>query len=311
MKILVTCPPMLRQIDRFRATFASRGAEVTCPPVVQTLSVPELMRIVPEHDGWIIGDDPATGEVLAAGVRGHLRAAVKWGIGVDNVDFAAARGLGLPIANTPFMFGREVADVAMSYVVALARETFLIDRAVRAGGWAKPVGISLAGKIGAIAGFGDIGRNIARRMLAADMSVVVYDPAFQSAGGLEAVRPMRWPDGIEEVDFLVLACSLTSQNRHMVDAGLLSRAKRGLRIVNVARGPLIDETALAAALGDGRVHSAALEVMEEEPLPATSPLRAFDRCLFGSHNGSNTLDAVVRASERAIELLFEFLERRR
>jgi D-3-phosphoglycerate dehydrogenase len=310
MKILVTCPPMLRQIDRFRAAFASHGAEVSGPPVVQTLSIPELMRIVPEHDGWIIGDDPATRQVLAAGVSGHLRAAVKWGIGVDNVDFAAARELGLPIANTPFMFGREVADLAMSYVVALARETFLIDRAVRAGGWAKPVGISLAGKIGAIAGFGDIGRNVARRMLAADMGVVVYDPAFKPAGGLEAVRPMQWPDGIEEADFLVLACSLTQQNRHMVDARLLSCTKPGLRIVNVARGPLIDETALAAALGDGRVHSAALEVMEEEPLPVTSPLRAFDRCLFGSHNGSNTLDAVVRASERAIELLLGFLERR-
>jgi D-3-phosphoglycerate dehydrogenase len=269
------------------------------------------MEIVPGHDGWIIGDDPATRAVLEAGVRGHLRAAVKWGIGVDNVDFAAARELGLPITNTPFMFGAEVADVAMGYVVALARETFLIDRQVRAGGWPKPVGISLAGKLGAVVGFGDIGRNIARRMLAADMKVIAYDPAFKPVDGLDAVQYQSWPERIEEADFLVLACSLTANNRHMVDASVLQQAKRGLRVVNVARGPLIDEAALLTALRTGHVHSAALEVMEEEPLPPHSPLRGFERCIFGSHNGSNTADAVVRASERAIELLFELLERKR
>ena len=94
----------------------------------------------------------------------------------------------------------------------------------------------------------------------------------------------------------------------MVNAAVLARAKAGLRVVNVARGPLIDEVALTEALRSGRVHSAALEVMEDEPLPAGSPLRAFERCIFGSHNSSNTVDAVVRASERAIELLFGMLD---
>jgi D-3-phosphoglycerate dehydrogenase len=163
-----TCPPMLGQIERFRPAFAKRGAELTCPQVVQTLSVAELKEIVPQHDGWIIGDDPANREVLEAGIRGRLKAAVKWGVGVDNVDFVAAKELGLAVTNTPRMFGREVADIAMAYVVALAREIFLIDRGVRAGGWPKPVGISLADKTATIAGFGDIDRNVARRMLAAD-----------------------------------------------------------------------------------------------------------------------------------------------
>ena len=127
-KILVTCPPMLRMIDEFRPIFAKAGVEITTPDVVQTLTVPELKELVPQHDGWIIGDDPATREVFEAGKQGRLRAAVKWGIGVDNVDFAACKDLGIPIINTPNMFGAEVADVAMCYVLALARETFLIDR---------------------------------------------------------------------------------------------------------------------------------------------------------------------------------------
>jgi D-3-phosphoglycerate dehydrogenase len=311
MKILVTCPPMLGQIDRFRPAFTQRGAELTCPSVVQTLSVAELSEIVPQHDGWIIGDDPATREVLDAGKRGRLKAAVKWGIGVDNVDLAAAKELGLPITNTPFMFGREVADIAMGYVVALARETFLIDREVRAGRWPKPAGISLAGRTGAVAGFGDIGRNIARRMLAADMKVIAFDPMFSPAAGLESVEQGVWPNGVERADFLVLACNLTANNRHMVNESVLASAKAGLRVVNVARGPLIDEVALVSALRSGHVHSAALDVMEIEPLPADSPLRNFERCVFGAHNSSNTVDAVTRASERAIDLLFEMLQPKR
>ena len=133
MKILVTCPPMLGMIDSFRPLFAKYGAEITTPSVVQTLSVAELVQLVPNHDGWIIGDDPATREVFVAGKAGLLKAAVKWGIGVDNVDFEACKELEIPIANTPNMFGAEVADIAMGYVVALARETFQIDDGVRQG----------------------------------------------------------------------------------------------------------------------------------------------------------------------------------
>jgi len=121
MKVLVTCPPMLGMIDAFQSIFDSHGIELTAPQVVQTLSVSQLKELVPQHDGWIIGDDPATREVFTAGKAGRLKAAVKWGIGVDNVDFSACRDLGIPITNTPNMFGGEVADVAVGYVWALAK----------------------------------------------------------------------------------------------------------------------------------------------------------------------------------------------
>lgn len=307
MKILLTCPPMLRAVDRFRDRFQSLGYELTTPDVPQVLPEAELVELVPQFDGWIIGDDPATAAVFEAGKAGQLKAAVKWGVGVDNVDFAACKRLGIPIANTPGMFGREVADMAMGYVIALARELFTVHRGIRDGAWPKPPGISLAGKTAGLAGFGDIGRNTARRLLASEMKVIAYDPYFQPAPGLEAVESAAWPDRIEEADFLVFTCALTSANRHMFGAGELERVKPGVRVVNVARGPLIDETALADALASGKVRSAALDVFEVEPLPADSPLRGFDQCLFGSHNGSNTIDAVVRTSERAIELLDGFL----
>lgn len=307
MKILVTCPPMLRMIDDFRGHFARYGAELTTPAVVQTLSVEELKALVPQHDGWIIGDDPATREVFAAGQAGRLKAAVKWGIGVDNVDFAACKDLGIPITNTPNMFGGEVADVAIGYVVALARETFEIDRGVRAGQWPKPRGISLAGKTVALVGFGDIGRNTARRLLAADMKVIAYDPFAKPSPELPAVELAAWPQRLEEADFIVVNCALTPSSHHLVNAQALARARRGVRVVNVGRGPVIDEAALSAALQSGQVYSAALDVFEVEPLPAASPLREHPRCIFGSHNSSNTADAVARTSAIAIDKLMGFL----
>lgn len=307
MKVLVTCPPMLGMIDSFRPIFEAKGVELTAPKVVQTLSVAELKELVPQHDGWIIGDDPATREVFAAGKAGNLKAAVKWGIGVDNVDFAACKDLAIPIINTPNMFGAEVADVAVGYVIALARETFEIDRAVRAGGWIKPRGISLSGKTVALVGYGDIGKNTAKRLLASGMKVIAYDPAASQSEAAASVEIAQWPQRLNEADYIVATCALTPSSRHMINAETLAMAKRGVRVVNVGRGPLINEIALIAALESGLVYSAALDVFEVEPLPMDSPLRRHPRCVFGSHNASNTADAVQRTSEIAIGKLFSFL----
>src|SRR5262245_39716917 len=197
MRVLVTCPPMLRRIDQFRAPFDQRGIALETPDVVQVLTEQQLLALVPRCDGWIIGDDPATRAVFAAGKAGALKAAVRWGVGVDNVDFAAARDLGIPVANTPGMFGREVADLAMAYVTALAREFVVIDRGVRAGGWPKPAGISLEGRTVALVGFGDIGRQTARRLLAADMKVTAYDPAIDAQALPQGVQSAVWPAGLE------------------------------------------------------------------------------------------------------------------
>jgi D-3-phosphoglycerate dehydrogenase len=307
MKVLVTCPPMLGLIDEFRPLFEERNIEIHCPEVLQTLSVDELKQLVPQFDGWIVGDDQANRAVFEAGRAGRLKAVVKWGVGVDNVDFAAAESLGIPIINTPQMFGAEVADIAMGYVIALARQTFRIDRAVRAGGWIKPPGISLEGKTVALIGFGDIGRNTARRLLAANMTVIAYDPCYQPSAGMEAVQSATWPNRLGEVDFIVVTCALNATNHHMVNAYTLGYAKPGVRVVNVARGSLIDQLALVEGLASGQVHSAALDVFEQEPLVIDSELRRFENCIFGSHNASNTVDAVRRVSFKAMDLLFGFL----
>ena len=123
-KVLITCPPMLKQIDHFHEKFNELNFEITTPDIVQSLSVDELIEIVPKHHGWIIGDDQATYEVFESGKSGLLQGAVKWGIGVDNIDFDACKHFDIPIINTPGMFGSEVADLAICYMLGLARDAF-------------------------------------------------------------------------------------------------------------------------------------------------------------------------------------------
>ena len=156
--------------------------------------------------------------------------------------------------------------------------------------------------------FGDIGKNTAQRLLVCGMDVIVYDPFYKPDPNLQGVLSSEWPDRLNELDFLVFTCALTKDNYHMFNIDTIPYLKKGLRLVNVARGPLIKESALIHALEKEIVHSAALEVFENEPLPLDSPIRNFKQCIFGTHNGSNTLDAVVRTSNRAIDIIHQFLK---
>jgi D-3-phosphoglycerate dehydrogenase len=308
MKVLITCPPMLRQIEKFRKTFEQNGIEIITPDVVQILSEEELIKIVPEVDGWIIGDDPATKKVFTEAKKGKLKAAVKWGVGVDNVDFKACKELNIPISNTPNMFGGEVADLALGYLVGLARESHFIDREVRKGNWVKPSGISISGKTIAVIGLGDIGSQTVKRLKGFNVNILGYDPFVNnSLDELRDVHFLPLDDIFMQSDFIILTCALTESSKHLINATSIAKMKDGVRLINVSRGPLINENDLIIGLLSGKVHSAALDVFEVEPLPINSELLKLDKCIFGTHNGSNTVEAVSRASIKAIDILFNYL----
>lgn len=308
MKVLITCPPMLRRIDEFRSIFADKGIELVLPNVVQTMTEEELIGILPTCDGWIIGDDPATERVFSAGKAGKLKAAVKWGVGVDNVDFNACKELSIPIINTPNMFGAEVASVAVGYVLGLARQTYFIDREIRKGNWLKPVGRSLKDKIVALIGFGDIGKASARYLKVFGMRINVYDPyASRSEEDEKCYQFYNFPDNLQEADYVVITCALNDSTRNMINASIIAQMKEGVNVVNVSRGGIIDETALLYGIKSGKIEAVALDVFETEPLPLSSPFLEIDNCILGSHNGSNTIEGVQRASLQAIEYLFKFL----
>ncbi|MDO6691931.1 phosphoglycerate dehydrogenase [Aliiglaciecola sp. 3_MG-2023] len=307
-KVLVTCPPMLGMIEEFYTPAEELGVELVAAKTTQILSEEELISLLPDYDGWIIGDDPATEKVFRAAQNGQLKAAVKWGIGVDNVDFKACEELGIPITNTPNMFGGEVADLAVGFMLGLARETFYIDREIRSNfAWPKPPGMSVSGKTVGVVGFGDIGLNTVKRLSGFDVNVVVYDPGVEGNQGFDFVTRKSFPEGLEELDFLIFTCALNKHNFHMLSAETIAKLKAGCKVVNVARGPLIDEPALISALQSGHVSAAALDVFEEEPLPKASPLRDMPQCIFGTHNGSNTKEGVRRATQEAVSKIAEFL----
>ncbi|MDP2856763.1 MAG: NAD(P)-dependent oxidoreductase [Bacillota bacterium] len=307
MRVLVTCPPMLGMLEEFVGFARERGLELVGAEVVQVLTEDALQHTIGEYDGWVAGDDAITRKVLSAGRAGRLRGIVKWGIGVDNVDFSACRDLDIHVCNTPQMFGGEVADVALAYLIGLTRGLFFIDRHVRSGSWPKPPGDSIAGKKVGLVGLGDIGSKLARRLSASELLITGYDPNVEGDLGIGGLARARWPESVPEMDFLVFTCSLNADNRHMLNEKVLEVAKWGVFVVNVARGGLIDETALIRALQTGQVRGAALDVFETEPLPLSSPLLAMQQCILGSHNASNTHEGVRRASEAALTRLAGFL----
>lgn len=306
-RVLITCPQLQRTIEEHRAQLEGNGIEIVLPPVVQQLSEGELMALLPGADGIIAGDDLLTARVLAH--ADHLRVISKWGVGVDNVDLRAAAEMGIRVVNTPGMFGDEVADVVIGYLILLARQLHRVDALVKSGEWPKIEGVSLAGRTMGIVGLGAIGRAVATRAVAMGMHVfgTDIDEANAAAGVALGVRLAGLEELLSQVDVLSLNCPLTEDNRHMINAGTLGTMRRGAWIINTARGPLIDEAALVDALASGQVGAAALDVFEVEPLPADSRLRGFDSVILGSHNSSNTAEAVRRTSLRAIQNLVDGL----
>lgn len=306
--ILISCLQLQEALDEHRARLDARGARLIVPAVVQRLSEAELIELVPEVDGIVAGDDELTRTVMEHAPK--LRVISKWGIGVDAIDLGAARELGILVTNTPGMFGDEVADVALGYLLMLARQLHVIDREVRAGHWSKPAGTSLAGRSLGVVGLGDIGLAVARRGLTIGMRVlgVEVDPSRASSAIELGVNVTDLPTMLRAADVVSLNSPLTPHTRHMLDTPALASMRRGAWIINTARGGLIDEAALVSALGSGQIGAAALDVFEVEPLPADSPLRRFDQVILGSHNASHTVEAGYRTSERAIDNLIHGLD---
>ena len=309
-RVLVTCRQMQSCIDDFRDRMETAGLKLVLPEVVQQLSEDELIAIIGDYDGMIAGDDPLSDRVLAHASR--LRIISKWGVGVDGIDLQSAKRRGIAVTNTPGVFGEEVADVGIGYVIMLARQLHRIHASVAAGGWWKHEGRTLAGATLGVVGFGSIGQALARRGQACGMTVVAHDPIPQVSAVAEAMGVARLDvdDLFAASDYVVLCCPLTADNRHMVNERRIALMKPGSYFVNVARGPLVDESALVAALESGQLYAAALDVFEDEPLAADHPLRRFPQCIFGSHNGSNTREGVLSASAKAVDNLLAGLDLR-
>jgi D-3-phosphoglycerate dehydrogenase len=309
-KVLITCPHLQRTIDPYREYFKERNIEIHLPKISQKYSEGELSEIIHDYDGMIAGDDEITANVLKNAKK--LRVISKWGVGIDGIDVEAAKKMGITVYNTPNVFGDEVADVVMGYIILLARKLHLVDQEVRKGKWddAQVRCISLKGKTIGIIGVGNIGRAVAERARAAGMGILGYDiyPIDESFLQRTAMKQVQIEEILKSSDFISLNCNLTSSNYHMIGKKEFQQMKERVYLINTSRGPLIDQEALITALKEGKIAGAALDVFENEPLPMDSPLRSINTCILGAHNSSNTLDAIMRVNELAISNLLKGLQ---
>lgn len=305
MRVLLTNLMMLAEERRFVGLLAERGVEVVVARPEQFCSEAECMQLVGEIDGWLAGDDKVTASVLDAALP-RLKVISKWGTGLDSIDLLAAAERGVPVYNTPAAFRDAVAEVALAFMLELARNTVRNDNEIRQGAWPKARSPGLVDKHLGLVGFGAIGQGIAKRAQAFAMNVSFFDPFYAGAEGEER-RCETLPDLLKDIDYLCLACNMSPENYHIIGAAELALMPQGASVVNVARGPLIDEKALIGALQSGHIGGAGLDVFEVEPLPMDNPLRRLENVVLGSHNANNVVSVVEKVHANTLANLFQAL----
>jgi len=261
------------------------------------LSPKELAEIIGPYEGIIVrSSTKVTSEVIAKADK--LKVIGRAGVGLDNVDAAAATKRGIIVMNVPAGNTISTAEHTMSMILALARRIPQADAHLRAGKWerSKFVGTELFGKTLGIVGLGKIGSEVARRAGAFGMHLLAYDPFISSerAQQLE-IELTELPQVYAKADVITFHVPLTNDTRHMVGAKEIASMKRGVRLVNCARGGLFDEAALLQALTDGRVAGVALDVYEEEP-PKENPLLKLEQVVCTPHLGASTEEAQLNVA---------------
>ena len=302
-KVLISDPMDPNAAEVFRAA----GVEVDEKP---GLSKEELKAIIAQYDGLAIRSaTKVTADVLDAAT--NLKVVGRAGIGVDNVDIPAASARGVVVMNTPFGNSITTAEHAIALMFALARELPQADASTQAGKWEKNrfMGVELTGKTLGLIGAGNIGSIVADRALGLKMKVAAYDPFLTPERALVlGIDKVELDELFARADFITLHTPLTDHTRNILSRENLAKTKKGVRIINCARGGLVDEEALKDALESGHVAGAALDVFKDEPAKS-NPLFGTPGLIATPHLGASTTEAQVNVAIQVAEQMAEFLTR--
>lgn len=276
--------------------------------MITGMSKEELIAVIHEYDALIIrsGTRPDA-DIIAAGAK--LKVIGRAGIGVDNVDIEAASRHNVMVMNTPRANSVATAEQTMALMLAVSRNTVPAHNSLAAGNWdrSRYVGSELDSKTLGIIGFGYIGRLVARRAQAFGMKIIAYDPYVPEEVAAEMdAQLLSLPDLLAQADIITLHSIVTPETINLINAATIAQMKDGAVIINVARGKLIDEQALANALDSGKVAAAALDVYQQEP-PLGSPLIGLVNVLHTPHLGASSKEAQRRVAEEMVEQVAEAL----
>ena len=306
--ILFSAPYMIPSLGRFRPILEGYNLELLVAPVQERLNEDELLKLAGQFEGVICGDDRFTAKVLEA-CSPRLKVISKWGTGIDSIDQEAATRLDIQVLRTPNAFTLPVADSVLGYVLAFGRRQPWMDRAMKNGSWEKIPGRTLAECSLGVVGVGTIGKAIIRRARAFGMKIlgndiVEIDHVFLHENGVEM---MPLPDLLGRADFVSLNPDLNPSSFHLMNERTLAMMKLGGVLINTSRGPVVEEAALVKALQSGALGGAALDVFENEPLPADSPLLQLDNVMLAPHNANSSPLAWERVHWNTIRNLVEGL----
>jgi D-3-phosphoglycerate dehydrogenase len=291
------------------AIFKDRGLDVEFQPNLGK-DKDKLAATINGFDGLAIRSaTKVTGKLLEQAK--NLKVIGRAGIGVDNVDIAAATARGIIVMNTPFGNSITTAEHAISLMLALARQIPEADSSTRAGKWEKNkfLGVEIFGKTLGIIGCGNVGSIVADRALGLKMKVIAYDPFLSGERALKlGVEKVELDELWRRADFITLHTPLTEKTRNIINAETLAHMRRGVRLINCARGELIDDAALAAALKSGHVAGAALDVFREEPA-TQSVLFGLPNVVCTPHLGASTMEAQENVALQIAEQMSDYLLR--
>lgn len=307
--VLFSAPYLLPFVGRFRPVFEHYGLALIIPDVHERLEEEEILRYAGQFDAAACGDDRYTPRVLAA-CAPRLKVISKWGTGIDSIDKAFAATLGIVVRNTPNAFTLPVADSVLGYMLTFARRLPWMDREMKSGNWEKLPGRSLSECTLGVVGVGNVGKGVLRRARAFGMHLLGNDiqpiaPDFILENG---VQMTSLEDLLAHSDFISLNADLNPTSYHLINPRTLALVKPGAVLINTARGPLVEEPALIAALQAKQLAGAALDVFEVEPLPHDSPLMKMDNVLLAAHNSNSSPAAWERVHWNTIRNLLESLD---
>ena len=297
MKVLVCDPISLCACDSMRNV----GIQVD---VQDTITPQELLEVIPNYHAMVVRSRTKVRKPVLD-VATNLRVIVRGGVGVDNIDVEYAEQRGVRVLNTPAASTESVAELTLAYLFALARPIVQATASVKAGKWEKSKfhGAEIQGKTLGIIGVGRIGTVVAQRAAALGMIVLGYDAC--AVGPVPFMMMVSLEELLSRADYITLHIPLTSESHHLIDAETIARMKDGVRIIDCARGGVIDEAALYDAIVAGKVAGAALDVFEVEPL-TDSKLMQLDQVIGSPHMGAMTGEATERIGDEVAELLKNF-----